>query len=71
MDEPLPDLGSLSDDELKGQINELAEQPATRLVHAELDIVRAELVRRVYKKWKRDGGEWPPADWPPELGPRP
>jgi hypothetical protein len=76
MDEPFPDLGSLSDDELKGQINELAaeEQQISyqrRIVHGKIDILRAELVNRLRKQHEKEGGEWPPSEWPPELGPAP
>ena len=50
--EPLPDLGSLSDDELKGLIDELETQEREvsyqrRLLHGKIDILRAELVARL------------------------
>jgi hypothetical protein len=52
--EPLPDLGSLSDDELKRLINDLEEQEREvsyqrRLLHGKIDILRAELVGRLQK----------------------
>jgi hypothetical protein len=52
--EPLPDLASLSDDELKGLIDELTreEQEVSyrrRLLHGKIDILRAELVVRLQK----------------------
>ena len=50
--EPLPDLGSLSDDELKRLIDKLEEQEREvsyqrRLLHGKIDILRAELVARL------------------------
>ena len=50
--EPLPDLGSLSDDELKRLIDELEGQEREvsyqrRLLHGKIDILRAELVARL------------------------
>jgi RsiG-like len=50
--EPLPDLGSLSDSDLKGLIEELQEQEREvsyqrRLLHGKIDILRAELVARL------------------------
>ena len=52
--EPLPDLGSLSDADLKGLIDELTrrEQEVSyerRLLHGKIDILRAELVARLQK----------------------
>ena len=52
--EPLPDLGSLSDDELKQLIDDLKreEQEVSyrrRLLHGKIDILRAELVARLQK----------------------
>jgi RsiG-like len=52
--EPLPDLASLSDTELKGLIEELTreEQEVSyrrRLLHGKIDILRAELVVRLQK----------------------
>jgi hypothetical protein len=51
--EPLPDLGSLSDDELKQLIDDLKteEQEISykrRLLHGKIDILRAELVARLH-----------------------
>jgi hypothetical protein len=50
--EPLPDLASLSDDDLKALIQELTreEQEVSyrrRLLHGKIDILRAELVARL------------------------
>ena len=50
--EPLPDLGSLSDSDLKGLIEQLQEQEREvsyqrRLLHGKIDILRAELVARL------------------------
>jgi len=52
--EPLPDLGSLADDELKHLITDLEEQEREvsyqrRLLHGKIDILRAELVARLQK----------------------
>jgi len=56
--EPLPDLGALSDENLKGLIDELEEKEhevsyQRRLLHGKIDILRAELVARL----QRDGGQ--------------
>ena len=58
--EPLPDLASLSDPELKQLIDELTreEQEVSyrrRILHGKIDILRAELVNRLRKK--HEGGE--------------
>ena len=50
--EPLPDLGSLSDDDLKKEIDQLKEQEREisyqrRILHGKIDILRAELVARL------------------------
>ena len=55
-----PDLGSLSDQELKDLINQLTaeEQEISykrRILHGRIDILRAELVNRLRKK--HEGGE--------------
>jgi hypothetical protein len=55
--EPLPDLGSLSDEELKKLKDELeAEEREVsyrrRILHGKIDILRAELVQRL----QRSGG---------------
>jgi hypothetical protein len=60
MDETFPDLGSLSDQELKDLINRLTEEEMEvsyqrRILHGRLDILRAELVNRLRKK--NQGGE--------------
>lgn len=55
-----PDLGSLSDSELKDLIKELSDEEVEisyrrRILHGKIDILRAELVNRLRKK--HDGGE--------------
>jgi hypothetical protein len=52
--EPLPDLGTLGDDDLKQLIDELTTQEQEisyqrRLLHGKIDILRAELVARLQK----------------------
>jgi hypothetical protein len=56
--EPLPDLGSLSDDELKRLIDDLEVQEnevsyQRRMLHGKIDILRAELVARLQKSGGR------------------
>jgi hypothetical protein len=58
--ETFPDLGSLSDEELKSLIQELTEQELDisyrrRILHGKIDILRAELVNRLRRK--HEGGE--------------
>jgi hypothetical protein len=60
MDETFPDLGSLSDVELKDVIRQLTEEETEvsykrRILHGKIDILRAELVNRL--RHKHDGGE--------------
>ena len=60
MDETFPDLGSLSDVELKDVIRQLTEEETEisykrRILHGKIDILRAELVNRLRKK--HEGGE--------------
>jgi hypothetical protein len=50
--EPLPDLGSLSDEELKKLIDALQDREREvsyerRILHGKIDILRAELVARL------------------------
>ena len=50
--EPLPDLASLGDDDLKNLIDDLTRQEneisyQRRLLHGKIDILRAELVARL------------------------
>jgi hypothetical protein len=50
--EPLPDLATLSDDDLKELIDELTQEEQEvsyrrRLLHGKIDILRAELVARL------------------------
>ncbi len=52
--EALPDLGSLSDDQLKQLIDDLKKEEAEvsyrrRILHGKIDILRAELVARLQK----------------------
>jgi hypothetical protein len=52
--EPLPDLGTLTDDDLKRLIDDLTRQEQEisyrrRLLHGKIDILRAELVARLQK----------------------
>ena len=56
--EPLPDLGALSEDELKQLIQQLEREESElsyrrRLLHGKIDILRAELVARL----QRSGGK--------------
>jgi len=60
MDETFPDLGSLTDVELKDVIRQLTEEETEisyrrRILHGKIDILRAELVNRLRNK--HDGGE--------------
>lgn len=60
MEDTFPDVGSMSDDELKELIDALTDQEREvsyrrRLLHGKIDILRAELVNRL--KAKREGGE--------------
>ena len=55
-----PDLGALSDQELKSLIEDLTQQEQEvsyerRILHGKIDILRAELVNRM--KTKREQGE--------------
>jgi hypothetical protein len=52
MDDPLPDLGTLSDRDLKALIEDLERQEhevsyRRRILHGQIDILRAELVARL------------------------
>ena len=60
MDDTFPDLGTLTDQELKELIAQLSHEEhevsyRRRLLHGKIDILRAELVNRLRKK--HDGGE--------------
>ena len=60
MEETFPDLGSLSDKELKDMIDNLTAEEneisyKRRVLHGKIDILRAELVNRLRKK--HEGGE--------------
>ncbi len=55
MDETFPDLGALTDEELKALIEDLTEQELQvsyqrRILHGKIDILRAELVNRLRQK---------------------
>jgi hypothetical protein len=55
-----PDIGSMSDDELKSLIRELTDEEREvsyrrRVLHGKIDILRAELVNRL--KVKREQGD--------------
>jgi hypothetical protein len=59
-DETVPDTASMSDQELKETIDRLTDEEREvsyrrRLLHGQIDILRAELVNRL--KAKREGGE--------------
>jgi RsiG-like len=52
--EPLPDLGTLSDEDLKSLIDEYTKEELEvsyrrRILHGKIDILRAELVARLQK----------------------
>jgi len=60
MEDTFPDLGSLSDEELKDLIEKLTQEEneisyKRRVLHGKIDILRAELVNRL--RQKREGGE--------------
>ncbi len=60
MDETFPDLGTLSDAELREVIRQLTEEETEisykrRILHGKIDILRAELVNRL--RHKHDDGE--------------
>ncbi len=60
MEETFPDLGALSDAELKNLIEELTREEneisyRRRVLHGKIDILRAELVNRL--RSKRERGE--------------
>ena len=73
--EPLPDLGTLSDVELKRLIEDLETQEREvsyqrRILHGKIDILRAELVARLQRSGtlaRRLRGDW---DDNPEGGSR-
>jgi hypothetical protein len=59
-DETFPDIGSMSDQELKDLIGELTDEERhvsyrRRVLHGKIDILRAELVNRL--KVKREAGD--------------
>jgi hypothetical protein len=60
VDDTFPDLGSMSDVELKDVIRQLTEEETEisyrrRILHGKIDILRAELVNRL--RTKHEGGE--------------
>ena len=57
-EDTFPDLGSLSDEELKGLIDKLTQEEneisyKRRVLHGKIDILRAELVNRLRQKRER------------------
>ena len=55
MDETFPDVGSMSDEELRALIDELKSEEREvsyrrRLLHGKIDLLRAELVNRLRTK---------------------
>jgi hypothetical protein len=59
-DETFPDIGSMSDEELKTLIGELTDDEREvsyrrRVLHGKIDILRAELVNRL--RTKREAGD--------------
>ena len=62
MEDTFPDLGSLSDKELKDMIDNLTAEEneisyKRRLLHGKLDILRAELVARLQQKGEGELGQ--------------
>jgi hypothetical protein len=60
VEETFPDVGSMSDEELKELISELTDEEREvsyrrRLLHGKIDILRAELVNRM--RGKREAGD--------------
>ena len=60
MEETFPDLGSLSDKELKDMIDNLTAEEneisyKRRVLHGKIDILRAELVNRLRQKREQGG----------------
>lgn len=58
MEDTFPDLGSLSDEELKNLIDDLTTEEneisyKRRVLHGKIDILRAELVNRLRNKHER------------------
>jgi len=58
MEDTFPDLGALSDVELKGLIDKLTQEEneisyKRRVLHGKIDILRAELVNRLRQKRER------------------
>jgi hypothetical protein len=60
MDDTFPDLGALTDEELKSLIGSLTDEETEisyrrRILHGKIDILRAELVNRLRKKHEGGG----------------
>jgi hypothetical protein len=60
VEDTFPDIGSMSDQELKGLIESLTEEEQEisyrrRILHGKIDILRAELVNRL--RTKRESGD--------------
>jgi RsiG-like len=61
MEETFPDIGAMSDRDLKNLIEELTEEEhqvsyRRRLLHGKIDILRAELVNRLRGDERDEGG---------------
>lgn len=59
-DQVFPDIGAMNDEELKDMISQLTDEERDvsyrrRVLHGQIDILRAELVNRL--KSKREGGQ--------------
>ena len=59
--DPLPDLGSLGDEELKGLIDRYVQEEndisyRRRILHGYIDILRSELIARKKATYTGDGG---------------
>jgi hypothetical protein len=60
MEETFPDIGAMSDEELKDMIDQLTEEEQEvsyrrRMLHGKIDILRAELVNRL--RSNRESGD--------------
>ena len=60
MEETFPDIGAMSDEELKEMIDQLTEEEQEvsyrrRMLHGKIDILRAELVNRL--RTSRESGD--------------
>ena len=68
--EPFPDLGSLSDDDLKQLIDDLTKEELEvsyrrRILHGKIDLLRAELQARLKETGARgSSSRWTSSTWP-------